>query len=63
MAGSENNDWGIAVRKGNVKLLAEINSFLKEFKASGGYKVLTEKYFREEKKLFDAQGIDFFFYD
>lgn len=63
MAGSENNDWGIAIRKGNTKLLTEINSFLKDFKASGGYKVLTEKYFREEKKIFDNQEIDFFFYD
>lgn len=61
MSGSENNDWGIAVRKGDTKLLTEINAFLKDFKASGGYKVLTEKYFREEKKIFDAQGINFFF--
>lgn len=42
--------WGIAVQKGNQKLLDELNAFLADFQANGGYEELTEKYLAEEKK-------------
>jgi len=42
--------WGIAVQKGNQELLDELNAFLAEFQAEGGYEELTEKYLADEKK-------------
>ncbi len=53
--------WGIAVQKGNQKLLDELNAFLVDFQANGGYEELTEKYLAEEKKAFDELGFQWFF--
>ena len=53
--------WGIAVQKGNQKLLDELNAFLADFQANGGYEELTEKYLAEEKKAFDELGFQWFF--
>ncbi len=53
--------WGIAVKKGNDDLLKDINAFLKEFKAEGGFEVLGDKYLSEEKQEFKRLGLDFLF--
>ena len=53
--------WGIAVQKGNQKLLDDLNAFLADFQANGGYEELTEKYLAEEKKAFDELGFQWFF--
>lgn len=53
--------WGIAVQKGNQKLLDELNAFLADFAAKGGYEQLTEKYLSEEKKAFDELHFQWFF--
>lgn len=54
-------EWGIAVKKGNTKLLNELNAFLADFKKQGGYEKLTEKYMSEEKAIFDKWGFTWFF--
>ena len=53
--------WGIAVQKGNQELLDQINAFLADFQAKGGYEELTEKYLSEEKKAFDELNFQWFF--
>ena len=53
--------WGIAVQKGNEELLSQLNAFLAEFQANGGYEELTEKYLAEEKKAFDELNFQWFF--
>ena len=53
--------WGIAVQKGNTELLGQINAFLKEFRAGGGYDELTQKYLSAEKAAFDELGFQWFF--
>lgn len=53
--------WGIAVQKGNEELLNQLNAFLAEFQANGGYEELTEKYLAEEKKAFDELNFQWFF--
>ena len=53
--------WGIAVQKGNEELLNQINAFLADFQANGGYEDLTEKYLAEEKKAFDELNFQWFF--
>lgn len=53
--------WGIAVQKGNTELLDQLNAFLADFQANGGYEELTEKYLAEEKKAFDELNFQWFF--
>lgn len=53
--------WGIAVQKGNEELLNQLNAFLAEFQANGGYEELTEKYLAEEKNAFDELNFQWFF--
>ena len=43
-------DYGIAVKKGNDKLAAEINKALAEMKQNGEYDKLYKTWFGEEKK-------------
>ena len=53
--------WGVAVKKGNEQLVKDINAFITEFTANGGFDELTEKYLKEEKKAFDEFGFLWFF--
>lgn len=53
--------WGVAVKKGNAKLLNQMNDFIIKFKNEGGFENLTEKYLSEEKKAFDRMGFIWFF--
>jgi polar amino acid transport system substrate-binding protein len=53
--------WGIAVNKNNTELLNQVNEFLKEYRAEGGFDTLTEKYLKEEKIAFDQLGFQWFF--
>ncbi len=53
--------WGVAVQKGNEKLLTELNEFIPKFIAEGGFDRLTEKYLPSEKAKFDEFGFKWFF--
>lgn len=53
--------WAIAVRKGNSALQAEINQFLTDYRAKGGFEQLGDKWLAEQKAEFKALGIPFFF--
>lgn len=53
--------WGIAVRKGNTKLLDELNTFIKKYQDEGGFDKLSDKYLSEEKAAFDQLGFTWFF--
>lgn len=53
--------WGIAVRKGDDELLAQLNEFIEESKTDGEFDKLTEQYLSEEKKAFDELGFTWFF--
>jgi polar amino acid transport system substrate-binding protein len=54
-------EWAIGIQKGNDDLHLKVNSFLKEFKANGGFDQIGEKYFGENKKRFAELGIPFYF--
>ncbi|GAB4179628.1 MAG: transporter substrate-binding domain-containing protein [Terrimicrobiaceae bacterium] len=54
-------EWAIGIREGNTELREQINAFLEEFKKSGGFDRLAEKYLHEQKKDFEKQGVDFVF--
>lgn len=57
----QRESWAVAVRKGDSKLLAKVNVFLEEFRASGGFDRLADKYLSEEKRAFAKQGVEFVF--
>ncbi|WRS30623.1 transporter substrate-binding domain-containing protein [Actinomycetaceae bacterium MB13-C1-2] len=53
--------WGIAVAKGNEELLNQINEFIAQYSADGGFDAITQKHLAEEKKAFDDLGFSWFF--
>jgi polar amino acid transport system substrate-binding protein len=54
-------EWAMGVRKGDSELVQKVNAFIKEFKESGGFDKLGDKYFSENKKTFAELGIPFYF--
>lgn len=53
--------WGVAVKKGNTELVDQLNTFIDQYTADGGFDELTEKYLSEEKTAFDELGFQWFF--
>lgn len=53
--------WAIAISKNNTNLKVKIDAFLKQYKKSGNFDVLTKKYLRDIQKEFKKQNIPFFF--
>lgn len=53
--------WGIATRKGDVKLEQALNDFITSYRKDGGFDRLTEKHLAQEKKAFDQLGFKWFF--
>lgn len=53
--------WAIGVRKGNDELMTQVNQFLAEYQASGGFDRLGDKYLSEQKREFKELGFPFFF--
>lgn len=53
--------WAVALRLEDSALREKINSFLREFRAAGGFDKLGDKYLGEQKADFRAQGIEFYF--
>lgn len=57
----DSDQWGMAVKKGNTALLNQINDFIEDFRAEGGFATLTEKHLAAEKTTFDDLGFPWFF--
>ncbi|PTY03097.1 amino acid ABC transporter substrate-binding protein [Verrucomicrobia bacterium LW23] len=53
--------WAMGLRQGNTELKDQVNAFLKQFRADGGFDKLGEKYLGEAKKAFAAEGVPFVF--
>ncbi len=51
----------IAVKKGDTKLLDQLNEFIAQSKENGEFDRLAEKYLAEEKKAFDEYRFKWFF--
>jgi polar amino acid transport system substrate-binding protein len=56
----QKESWAVGIRKGNDPLRLKVNSFLKEFRASGGFERLGDKYLQEQKAAFKKLGYRFF---
>lgn len=53
--------WAIGIQKGRDDLTQKVNVFLQEFRKSGGFDRLGEKYLKEQKEEFGKLGIPFYF--
>ncbi len=53
--------WAIGLRKGNDPLRAQVNAFLADFRKSGGFEKLGDKWLAEPKAEFKKLGIAFLF--
>jgi polar amino acid transport system substrate-binding protein len=53
--------WGIGLAKGNDELKQQVNSFLADFRAKGGFGQLRDKYFAKEVKEFNDLNLPFYF--
>jgi polar amino acid transport system substrate-binding protein len=53
--------WAIGLRKGDEELRQQINGFLKQFKAEGGFERLGNEFLPEEKAFFTKNNIPFYF--
>ena len=53
--------WGVAVRKGDAKLLNVLNVFIADYRKQGGFDRLTEKHLKAEKAAFDQLCFKWFF--
>lgn len=54
-------EWAVGIRKGNDKLLAQVNAFIKRFKKEDGFKKLGEQYLPVQYRAFKEMGIPFLF--
>lgn len=52
--------WAVGIRKGNDQLKARINTFLKEYRAAGGFERLGDTWLKEQKQQFKRLGYPFF---
>lgn len=57
----QQESWAIGLRKGDTRLLQQVNGFLKEYKAKGGFGELGDKYLKEQKEAFRKLGYPFYF--
>ncbi|MGO8701451.1 MAG: transporter substrate-binding domain-containing protein [Limisphaerales bacterium] len=53
--------WAIGLRRDDTNLLREVNGFLKEYKAGGGFTRLGDRYLSEQKEAFRKLGYPFYF--
>jgi polar amino acid transport system substrate-binding protein len=53
--------WAVGLRPGDAQFREQVNTFLKEFRAAGGFEKLGDEFLPEEKAAFRAQGIPFYF--
>jgi polar amino acid transport system substrate-binding protein len=53
--------WAMAIRQGETELKGQINSFLQEFRTTGGFQKLTQQYLAKEKSALQEQGVPFIF--
>jgi polar amino acid transport system substrate-binding protein len=53
--------WAIGLRRDDTNLLRQVNGFLKEYKAAGGFTRLGDRYLSEQKEAFRKWGYEFYF--
>lgn len=57
----QEEDWAVGLRQGDDALKAQVNAFLKTFRADGGFHQLGDKYLKPQKEAFQQLGVPFDF--
>jgi polar amino acid transport system substrate-binding protein len=57
----QRESWAIGLRPGDAVLRDQVNTFLKSFRASGGFERLGDLYLKDQKEAFAKAGIPFYF--
>jgi len=57
----QRESWAIGIRQGNGALEAQVNAFLRDFKARKGFDALGDKYLKADKAAFRQMGFPFYF--
>ena len=57
----QEESWAIGIRKGNTDLVQQVNGFLRDFRAKGGFEELGDRYLKEQKQAFKQMGFPFYF--
>ncbi|MFZ4681221.1 MAG: transporter substrate-binding domain-containing protein [Terrimicrobiaceae bacterium] len=57
----QKESWAIAVRKDNEELRVQINKFLEQYRAQGGFEKLGDTFLKDQKEAFAKEGIPFYF--
>lgn len=57
----DEESWAIGIKKGNTDLRDQVNEFLADYKAKGGFDALGDKWLAEQKAAFKKMGIPFYF--
>ena len=53
--------WAIGLRQGNDKLRDQVNQFLSDFRQSGGFERLGDRWLKDQKAAFKERGVVFYF--
>jgi len=53
--------WAVGIRKNHGALRDQVNAFLRDYKARGGFQQLGDRWLGDEKKTFAEKGIPFVF--
>jgi polar amino acid transport system substrate-binding protein len=53
--------WAIGMRLDDTNLLHQVNQFLKDYRAGGGFDRLSDRYLKEQKEAFRKLGYPFYF--
>lgn len=61
LAPFQQEEWAVGLRKGDKELETQVNAFLRQFRAEGGFNRLAERYLKEQKQAFEQSGIPFYF--
>lgn len=57
----QQESWAVGLRQDDVSLLAQVNQFLKEYKAAGGFDQLGDRWLKDQKEAFRKLGYPFYF--
>ncbi|MDD5201489.1 MAG: transporter substrate-binding domain-containing protein [Terrimicrobiaceae bacterium] len=52
--------WAIGLRREDAMLRDQVNAFLRDYRAKGGFERLGDRYLREQKEDFRARGVPFY---
>lgn len=53
--------WAIGLRTNDDALREQVNAFLRDFRANGGFERLGDQYLSEQKSAFEEMGLPFYF--